>query len=174
MEGTTVRHVSCCMLVSDGCCHICKHYKNSSLVRQLRRITGSKESESAQCSISSHTNYRFLSIAQRDERLKRMHSELRTKIKRLHTLQTAVEELHNSDTISMDDDMGADFKELMKKYASTVEHSHKKGSFQSLFWKQQMDAVAKSNLRSVRWHPLIIKWCLYLHHRYNIGLSVCC
>ena len=35
-------------------------------------------------------------------------------------------------------------------------------SFQILFWKQQRQALSKG--RGVRWHPLMIKFCLYLHH----------
>ena len=31
-----------------------------------------------------------------------------------------------------------------------------------IFWKQQHQALQKET--GVWWHPLIIKWCLYLHH----------
>ena len=37
-------------------------------------------------------------------------------------------------------------------------------SFQRLFWDQQQKAASLSNSRSMRWHPLFIKWCLYLKH----------
>ena len=35
-------------------------------------------------------------------------------------------------------------------------------SFHRLFWEQQKMAASLSNSRSMRWHPLFIKWCLYL------------
>ena len=31
---------------------------------------------------------------------------------------------------------------------------------QKLFWKQQFEAAVKSNPKQMRWHPLMIKWCL--------------
>ena len=38
------------------------------------------------------------------------------------------------------------------------------GSFQQVFWQQQKDAASKTDKRGIRWHPLFIKWCLYLDH----------
>ena len=37
-------------------------------------------------------------------------------------------------------------------------------SFQELFWKQQKEASDRSDLKGMRWHPLLIRWCLYIHH----------
>ena len=39
-------------------------------------------------------------------------------------------------------------------------------SFQRLFWEQQYEAVKQKDPRTMRWHPLMIKWCLYLRHKY--------
>ena len=36
--------------------------------------------------------------------------------------------------------------------------------FQKLFWEQQQKASLVKNARCMRWHPLMIKWCLYLRH----------
>ena len=36
--------------------------------------------------------------------------------------------------------------------------------FQKLFWEQQQKASLLKNARCMRWHPLMIKWCLYLRH----------
>ena len=33
-----------------------------------------------------------------------------------------------------------------------------------LFWDQQWTANSLKNNKSMRWHPLFIKWCLYLSH----------
>lgn len=38
------------------------------------------------------------------------------------------------------------------------------GSFQQVFWQQQKEAASKADKRGICWHPLFIKWCLYLHH----------
>ena len=38
----------------------------------------------------------------------------------------------------------------------------KTGSFPALFWGQQHQASQARNRRSMKWHPLMIRWCLYL------------
>ena len=43
--------------------------------------------------------------------------------------------------------------------------SYPEGSFQRLFWDEQKKAAAKRNVCGVRWHPLMIKFCLYLRHQ---------
>lgn len=130
---------------SNSGCQSCKHYKNNSLLRQLSRVTKGNE-----CSVSSHTNYRYLSAAQKDERLKRLHLELRNKTRRLHSLQKAISKLYDSDAIDLDKDESADFSDLLKTYASTIDQCYTKDSFQSLFWRQQLNAATKANWRSVR------------------------
>ena len=38
-------------------------------------------------------------------------------------------------------------------------------SFQRVFWEQQLDAASLKDTRGMRWHPLMIRWCLYLRHQ---------
>ena len=33
------------------------------------------------------------------------------------------------------------------------------------FWEQQLKAASLRDSRLMRWHPAMIRWCLYLHHR---------
>ncbi len=40
----------------------------------------------------------------------------------------------------------------------------KPGSFQELFWQQQKEAACRDK-RGMRWHPAMIKWCLFLRHQ---------
>lgn len=35
-------------------------------------------------------------------------------------------------------------------------------SFQRIFWEQQLEASKQKDSRTMRWHPLMIRWCLYL------------
>ena len=37
-----------------------------------------------------------------------------------------------------------------------------KNSFQRLFWTQQLQCLKVKNNRQLRWHPMMIKWCLHL------------
>ena len=40
-----------------------------------------------------------------------------------------------------------------------------KDSFKNIFWQQQLEAARKKDARAMRWHPLMIRWCLYIRHR---------
>ena len=45
-----------------------------------------------------------------------------------------------------------------------------------LFWKQQKDVLLNEGKRKngVKWHPLIIKWCLYLRHQSSKAYEAIC
>jgi len=38
-------------------------------------------------------------------------------------------------------------------------------NFSSIFWEQQLKAATAKFPKGIRWHPAIIRWCLYLHHK---------
>ncbi len=41
-------------------------------------------------------------------------------------------------------------------------------SFRQLFWSQQRKAATQKNARTMKWHPLMIRWCLSLQHRLEL------
>ena len=49
--------------------------------------------------------------------------------------------------------------------ASHVEDSTHNSPSSELFWEEQKKAAQCKDKHQVRWHPLIIKWCLYLRHQ---------
>lgn len=156
--------MKCTIIMKTGrkkCCEECTKYRNNSLLRQLQRLKKCQDKE--QCSINSHTNYRFLSSEQKDERLRKLHTELRNKVRQLNNLKEHIKRMFESECI--ESNYSDDFCQLMKTYSPAVEKAYKKDSFQFLFWKQQFNALKTANPRSLRWHPLIIKWCLFLHHK---------
>ena len=50
----------------------------------------------------------------------------------------------------------------MNKNSGYVDKVYPEGTFQNLFWKEQVEASALKDQRQMRWHPLIIRWCLNL------------
>jgi hypothetical protein len=38
-------------------------------------------------------------------------------------------------------------------------------SFQRLFWEEQKKYNSLKNKKQMRWHAMIIKWCLFLRHK---------
>ena len=44
--------------------------------------------------------------------------------------------------------------EIMKKYDAD--------SFENIFWQQQKEAASKKHKCQIRWHPMMVRWCLHL------------
>ncbi len=81
--------------------------------------------------------------------------------------------------MSVSKEIHNDLATVIERNTSVVD-SLPPNSFQRLFWEQQLIALSKSNSKGVRYHPLMIRWCLYLHHHssgaYNVSVpktSVC-
>ena len=113
---------------------------------------------------SSHTNYLHLTSEEKDERLHRMHHETRMCKQQIRRLQEAIADSTATDGVNLDEELHNDFSQLVKSHTNDVHSSHEEGTFQRLFWTEQQTANSFKNCKSIRWHPLIIKWCLYLRH----------
>ena len=53
---------------------------------------------------------------------------------------------------------------MMKECGEAVQ-KEQSNPFMKIFWNQQLKAASLESTRQMRWHPAIIRWCLYLHHR---------
>ena len=87
----------------------------------------------------------------------RMHAaeeevkRLKDKVCKLSEQSEAVDtELHN------------DLMEIMNENIVTVKKTYAEGSFARLLWDEQLKATSAKDAHQVRWHPVLIKWCLNL------------
>ena len=53
---------------------------------------------------------------------------------------------------------------IMAKNESSINENFPPNSFGRLFWNEQKKAAAVARSNGMRWHPLMIKWCIYLRH----------
>ena len=66
--------------------------------------------------------------------------------------------------VSLDEEAHEDLKVLTSESARFHEDLPA-DSFKRIFWEQQLEAASQKDARTMRWHPLMIRWCLYLRHR---------
>ena len=66
--------------------------------------------------------------------------------------------------VTVDGDLHQDLQEIVKSNNECISNTYPPGSFARLFWENQMRASAVSKASSMRWDPLMIRWCLYLRH----------
>lgn len=165
----TIHHCLCAWLLpetSDDTCQICKNYKRSFLHSKLRSIKSRLDTEmEAACKVDSHVNYRFLDTPQKLQRLRNMHAVIVKQKSQIKSLQEKIERQFHSNGVSVDDEMNDGLAKLLTMYEKEATKDKGNDTFQKIFWMQQLKALTLKSKSSVRWHPLIIRWALYLHHR---------
>ena len=153
---STVRTSDCEVLCSTLRCSSCKSYRAN-----LRAIYSRWSKQSCDGSdTSSHTNDRYLNTPQKRAKMNalrnRMHAaeevkRLKDKVRKLSEQSEAV-----------DTELYSDLLTIMNESTATVKKTYAEGSFARLLWDEQLKAASTKDPRQVRWHPVLIKWCLNL------------
>ena len=166
-KGDTIRCTDCMLLAPESSagnhCHHCKLYRKT-LFGLLTHSQSGQRRHSDISNPSSHTNYRFLSTSEKDERLQRLHHLHRYDQQKIARLRAALERTIEQRGVVVDDDLHQDLREIVKCNDKCISDTYLPGSFARLFWEYQMRASAVTKASSMRWDPLMIRWCLYLRH----------
>ena len=99
-------------------------------------------------------------------RMKTMHDKI-TKIKKQKDRLTEKVKLlvEKQSSIELNPSDHQDMIEIIQKEGYTVCHQSNMTKFQQIFWEQQAEAAKKSKSQGMRWHPLMIRWCIYIRHQ---------
>ena len=113
---------------------------------------------------SSHTTYSVLKSPEIRERLSRLHHENVCLKSQITQLREKINDAVNNDGVTVDPDLNDDLKDMVEKSRDKVYKNYPEGSFERVFWEEQEKALSLNDSRSMKWHPVYIKWCLYLRH----------
>lgn len=167
----TIRHSRCELLLSSAessdRCDECTRYRST-----LRAIASRKgnQDNTHWTDLSSHVNFRYLMDDEKKERMKKQHSQLRKMKLQLDRLKEKLEKLTENNGVNVDQGLHDDLCSIIHDKQGNISKLPE-DSFKRVFWEQQSRAalkVAKSSkkdCRGMRWHPLMIRWCLYLRHQ---------
>ncbi len=97
-------------------------------------------------------------------RLGEVHRQYRMVTKQCDRLKAKIAAAAEQVGVCLDDEVHEDMKVLSSGTDKLLEDLPK-DSFRRIFWQQQIEAAAQKDSRTMRWHPLMIRWCLYLRHR---------
>ena len=154
-----VRHVQCSQLIKkfQEVCENCKSFKKNLLKIRAR---SANDNPQRTCD-TSHTNYRYLSKEELVERLKNVQAKKKDALRRISVLNAKVEESVRENGVDCNDEQHTVIKE---KITSTPEDTFKfeEDSPQWLLWQQQKLSASKKDSRGMRWHPLIIRYDIYM------------
>ena len=87
---------------------------------------------------------------------------------RAHTAEEEVkrldEKVHtlSAQSDEVDTDLEVDLIHIMNENTDDIRKRYGKGTFARLLWDKQLKAATAKNPRQIRWHPMLIKWCLNL------------
>ena len=81
----------------------------------------------------------------------------------MNRLKEKLASLTATQGVLLDEDTTHDLQKIIDEEDNAVKQKYPEGSFQKLFWDQQREASSRPGQRR-HWHPLMIKWCIYLHH----------
>ena len=96
--------------------------------------------------------------------MRRLHTQVKVSQQRVRRLTTKLAERTELNGVIVDPDMQSDLSTITKEVTTSVMMKHPPESFERIFWEQQIKASNLKNPRSMKWHPLMIRWCIYLRH----------
>ena len=164
-ENGTIRHVNCHYVIKETLemCEQCVHYRQTLLVLSRRKEVQAKTS-SSWIDPSSHVNYLCLDTPQKVQRMKRLHDDNRKMAKRQYRLERKLSEAIEGKGVNVDEELATDLFSVMEEEEQHIENEYPEGSFQRVFWQQQKKAASVKGKKGMRWHPLMIRFCLYIRH----------
>ena len=93
-----------------------------------------------------------------------MSAQKRTTAQALSRLRAKIQRSMHVCGVDVSEKLHQDISTVMHECSTKALSDHPEESFAHVFWKQQMQA-AKVGGRQRRYHPLMIKWALYLRHQ---------
>jgi len=86
-------------------------------------------------------------------------------LKQINRLKEKLETSAEKEGIVLNERDHEEMKEILNSENCSIIKKHPPNSFTRLFWEQQFKACNCKDSRQMRWHPTMIKWCLYLRHK---------
>ena len=156
---STVRRCDCEILTTDVRCVTCKAFRPS-----LRKIClrTSGRSSSAVTDTTSHVNVRYMNTPEKREKISKMKRRVSAAEREVVKLQNRIETLTQEYGETVDEDFHEDLLSIMQTNSKQVRDAYPEGSFKRLFWEEQLRAATAKSGTQVRWHPMMIRWCLNL------------
>ena len=77
-------------------------------------------------------------------------------------LRLRIKESAESIGVNVDEPLHCDLLSIMEKENDSVKDKFPEGTFRRLFWEEQLKAAKVNDSRQMRWHPMMIRWCLNL------------
>ena len=122
-----------------------------------------KHQTAARFDSHSSVPYSLLTKKEMMTRMKQLHNELTKLKKQKDRLRKRIDCVVQSNGITLDHETNKDFNAIINTHSQLLKENSL-NTFQTIFWEQQATAARLNNAKGMRWHPLMIKWCIYLRY----------
>ena len=153
-----VRTVNCLRLcaASEDRCNVCQMYKTFLYMCRTRLRSAMSKPK-----LTHRLDYMNPNMLR--ERCLNSRDEIRGLKRRINVL---VEQIHTDCTkngIELEDGLSTSFVKIMQDNKNAALQNFQEGSIQHLLWQQQLEAATQIDSRQMRWHPILLRWCIALH-----------
>lgn len=157
VDLNVIRHLNCSILVKTGRirCDKCTDYRKALHTMESRRV---KNEEGM---VSPKMNDRYLSEQQKLDKLKYLENERKKLTLKLMRMQQKINTNIQVEGIKLNNDDSSIVEEVMQNNKEQCPFTV--NSPQYLLWQQQQLQCSLSNKKSMKWHPLIIRWCISIY-----------
>ena len=107
-------------------------------------------------------NNRYLSTPQKETKLKMLRERVVAAESKVQRLKLSIEESRKQHGIELDPLLHQDLSSIMEANNTAISNEFPLGSFRRLFWDEQLKLNRLKNSKQMRWHPMMIRWCLNL------------
>ena len=161
---STIRHVNCLFQLtapSNSRCSACKTYQDNVLCTSLNRLLKQSDNEKSVTEYNSHANFHYLNTPEKMESLKNLSKMVRIKDKETQALRCRLGKIVTANGVIVNDGVHQDLLNIVNLHGN--QQPTNSNTFASIFWNQQFKAATLKDRRQMKWHPAMIRWCLYLH-----------
>ena len=158
----TVRHHNCKMITLQSKCNTCLHYRPTLRSMVSRKRKQHLLSPSRRTATTSRVNFRYLRTPEKATRFANRSAQVKRTSQELVRLKGKIDSLTRKEGITLDANLHKDMADIVSEETENIRSKFTDGSFQRLFWDQQLEYLKLSDSRNIRWHPMMIKWCLSL------------
>ena len=106
------------------------------------------------------TNDRFLNTPQRAKKMDTLRSRVSLAEKEVARLKAKIEKATDINGVAVDEQLHKELSTIISDKSDSVEKEFPQGTFRRLFWDEQRKAAMVKDARQMRWHPMMIRWCL--------------
>ena len=82
--------------------------------------------------------------------------------KELRNLKEKSSRSNERSGVCVDTSLHRDLLSIMEENDDSIKKQFPEGNFRRLFWEEQKKAAGVSNPKQMRWHPMMVRWCLNL------------